>query len=189
MDNKVKFNLLNVHYAMLTRGEDGAPAWAPPVAVPGAVSLSLSAAGNVTPFYADGRKYYVTVSNNGYSGDLEIALIPDSFLKDVIQLSEDADKKILSEYNNKESSPFALLFQFDGDAKGTRHVLYNCTATRPQINGQTNTDTKTPQTETVTLDAAPLENGLVRSRTTAETPEEDYNGWFSAVWTPGEAAV
>ena len=182
MGNKVKFNLLNVHYAPLTIGDNGTPSWGTPIPIPGAVTLTMSAAGNVTPFYADGRKYYVSASNNGYSGDLEIALIPDSFLKDVFKMKEDTSKKILSEYSNVESVPFALLFQFDGDSKGIRHFLYNCTATRPQINGSTNTESKTPQTETITLDAAPMENGLVRSRTTAETSDTDYNEWFSAVW-------
>lgn len=188
MKNKVKYNLKNVHYAPLTFGETGTPSWGKPVPIPGAVSLTLSAEGDVTTFYADGRKYYVCASNNGYSGDLEIALVPDSFHKDILKMKEDSEKKILSEYSDVETVPFALLFQFDGDVKGTRHVLYNCTATRPQISGKTNDGKKAPQTETLTLDAAPMEDGLVRSRTTEETGESDYNGWFQQVWTPTEAA-
>lgn len=188
--DKVKFNLLNVHYAPLTISEDGTPSWGKPVPIPGAVSLTLSAEGEVTPFYADGRKYYVAVSNNGYSGDLEVALIPDSFLTDVLNMQEDAGKKILSEYSSREGKNFALLFQFDGDQRGTRHVLYNCTATRPQINGETTTNTKTPQTETITIDAAPMSDGLVRSRTQANTDAADYDSWFDAVWVPaGEVTV
>lgn len=189
MNNIVKFNLKNVYYAPLTISEDGTPSWAKPVPIPGAVSLALSAQGDITPFYADGRKYYVAVSNNGYSGDLTMALIPDSFLVDVLNLQEDAGKKILSEYNNRESKSFALLFQFDGDQHGTRHVLYNCTATRPQVNGETTTQTKTPQTEAITIDAAPLADGLVRSRTSDGTSEADYNAWFDAVWMPGSVEV
>ena len=184
MKNIVKFNLKNVYYAPLTIAEDGTPSWGTPVPIPGAVSLSMSAQGDITPFYADGRKYYVATSNNGYSGDLTIALVPDSFLVDVLNMELDASKKILAEYNDRESKNFALLFQFDGDQHGTRHILYNCTATRPQVNGETTTQTKTPQTESIAIDAAPLANGLVRARTSDETSEADYNAWFTAVIVP-----
>ena len=81
MGNKVKYNLKNVHAAKLTETADdgGTPvfAYAAPKAIPGAVSISLDAEGETSPFYADGIVYFRSVTNNGYSGDLEIALIPE----------------------------------------------------------------------------------------------------------------
>ena len=92
-ENKVQFNLKNVHYALLTEtiteGTVGY-SWAVPVRVPGAVNLSLEAQGEITPFYADGIVYYQTVANNGYSGDLEMARFIDQMMKDVWGWTEGA---------------------------------------------------------------------------------------------------
>ena len=87
MENKVRFNLKNVHYAILTETVNTLGvttySWATPVAVKGAVSLDLSQEGEVSPFYADGITFYRSVSNNGYSGSLEMARYPDQMLQDV----------------------------------------------------------------------------------------------------------
>ncbi len=90
MANKIKYNLKNVHAAKLTKGPDGAYKYEVPKAIPGAVSISLDAEGDSSPFYADGIVYFRSTSNNGYSGDLEIALIPEWFRTDI--LKEELDK-------------------------------------------------------------------------------------------------
>ena len=71
MSNKVKYNLKNVHAAKLTESVvDGVTSFSydTPKAIPGAVSISLAAEGDSSPFYADGIVYFRTSSNNGYSG-------------------------------------------------------------------------------------------------------------------------
>ena len=91
-NNKVKFGLKNCHYAKATLDPDtNAVTFGTPVAIPGAVNLSLDPEGDTEPFYADDMVYYTTVANNGYSGDLEIALIPESFRKDILKETEDAN--------------------------------------------------------------------------------------------------
>ena len=163
-NNKVKFNLKNVHYALLTYGENDTPVYATPVAVPGAVSLSLDANGEPENFYADGMVYYVINNNMGYDGDLELAMIPESFRTDVLNEALD-DKGVLVESSESQLAAFALLFEFDGDQKHIRHVLYNCAASRPGIEGKTNEESKEVQTETLTIKASPLPDGTVKAKT------------------------
>ena len=184
MGNKVKYNLKNVHAAKLTRTEDGGYSYETPRAIPGAVSISLDAEGDTSPFYADGIVYFRSVSNNGYSGDLEIALIPEWFRTEI--LKEELDKNGVLVENSKiaEMEKFALLFEFDGDEKCIRHVMYNCTASRPSIESETKEDTIEPGTEKLSLTADPREDGLVKSRTGDTTTDATYNDWYKAVYVP-----
>lgn len=185
-DNKVKYGLKNVHYALLDIAEGGAVSYGSPIPIPGAVNLSLDAAGDTSNFYADNMAYFVTAANDGYSGTLEMALIPDSFRKDVLGEMEDATDKVLIENATKEGKNFAFLFEFAGDQKAIRHVLYNCKATRPSMSSATTTNTKEPSTETLNLTATPLANGNVKAKTTSTTTTAAYNGWFEEVWQPNE---
>ena len=182
--NKVKYNLKNVHAAVLTKGDDGTFTYAKPVAIPGAVSISLDAEGDSSPFYADGVVYFRSTSNNGYSGDLEIALIPEWFRTDILQEEKDSNGVLIERSDVTESVYFALLFEFDGDVNAIRHVLYNCTASRPSIESQTKESSIEPGTETLALTADPREDGLVKSRTGDETSTATYNNWYKNVYVP-----
>ena len=183
--NKVKFGLKNVHYSLLTIGEAGEITFAAPVPIPGAVSLSMDAQGDQSTFYADDMAYYVTSANDGYKGTLEIALIPDSYRKNALAETEDDADKVLVGNVGAAPKPHALLFEYAGDQKAVRHVLYNCSATRPGVSGGTTTNTKEPSTETLNLTASPLSDGRIKARTTPDTPEDKYNNWYKAVWQPG----
>lgn len=178
--DKVKFGVSNVHYAMMETMDP--PTYGTPVAIPGAVSLSLQANGGSNPFYADNMQYFVTVTNNGYNVDLEAALFPKQFMEDVFGNTESATDKVVTENAKVQPKPFALLFQEEGDQTGTKFVLYNCTATRPSRTLATTTDTTTPQTQTSTISASPLTDGRTMSYTTENTPTEVTAGWYKKVW-------
>lgn len=188
MPNKIKYGLKNVYYAVATIAADGSATYGTPVAFPGAVSLSLDPQGENTPFYADNIVYWVGVANTGYEGDLEIARVIDNFKTDVLGYQTD-NKGVLVEDANANAVHFALLFQFEGDVKATRHVMYNCTATRPGANGSTKEDTVEPETESVTITATTIYNAsydtdIVKAETNETTDTTTYSGWFEAVYTP-----
>lgn len=184
-EQKVKFNIKNVHIApMTTRGET--PTWGTPIKIPGAVNFALSPQGNVTPFYADGMTYYQSVANNGYTGDLEVAIFPESVLEAIYKMEIGTTSKVITENASVEQIPFALLFEEDGDTSGTKFVLYNCTATRPNRKFTTNTDSKQVQTQTITVTASPLENGKVMAMTGGETPANIKESWYTEVYIDTE---
>lgn len=181
--NKVKFNICNVHYAPITKAEDGSVTFATPVAMPGAVSISLDPTGEPESFYADGVEYYVINNNQGYDGDLELAMISESFRTDILKETTDANN-VLVENANSETGSFALLFEFDGDVRKIRHVLYNCSASRPSIESKTNEEDKEVQTEKLTIKARPLASGYVKAKTGDTTTDSVYADWYKAVYEP-----
>ena len=181
--NKVKFNICNVHYAILTVAEDGTFSYGTPVPMPGAVSLSLDANGEPSNFYADGYAYYIISNNMGYDGDLELAMVPESFRTDVLKEQLDSNN-VLIENSQVEAENFALLFEFDGDVKKIRHVLYKCAASRPGIESKTNEDEVEVTTETLSIKATPLANGYVKAKTGDSTTDAVYQNWYSAVYIP-----
>ena len=187
-NNKVKFNLWNVYYAPLLTNTASKIEYGTPIAIPGAVSLSLDPTGENTPFYADGIEYYTISNNMGYSGDLEIALIPESFRVDILKESPDSNK-VLIENKDINVGKFALLFRFDGDIRAINHVMYNCSVSRPKIGSKTNEESKEVQTETLTISAKPLVKGYVKAKTGDSTPQTVYDNWFKSVYLPVAAAA
>lgn len=182
MANKVKFGLKKLYYAPITVGTGGAITYASPVAMPGAVSISLSPQGDENIFYADDSAFWRSVANQGYSGDLEVALIPDSFKTSCLGYATDATTGITYEDADAEPGRFALLFEVNGDDAATRYAFYDCTASRPATNGQTVEASKTPNTETITITAIPNADGIVKGY--AAEGATKYADWFTAVQLP-----
>lgn len=159
-NNKVRFGLKNVYYAKRTVSA-GAVTYGTPVAIPGAVNLDLAQEGSTDPFYADNTTYYVAQSNNGYTGSLEVAKIPQAMYTDIWGFTAAQDN--LTENAETEPSSFALAFQIDGDQVDQFHLLYNVSAARPNIGSATTEASKTPQTQTFDITAIPDESGNVRT--------------------------
>lgn len=187
MANKIKYGIKNVYYAKATLAANGSATYATPVALPGAVSITLDAEGETSPFYADNIVYYVGQSNNGYTGSLELALVPDAFRTDILGEVADAQSGLQYEKVDVEPSHFALLFQFEGDDAATKHVFYNCVASRPSVSSTTKETSVEPQTETLNLTATSVYNAAATADIVKGKMESDASGYasfFTAVVQP-----
>lgn len=183
MPNKIKYGLRSVHFAKIVSvSTTGVPSYGTMVSIPGAVNLSLSQSGESTDFFADDTTYFHIDSNNGYSGTLEMALVNDEFKKQILgELDNTAGVKF--EKADAPTAEFALLFEFQGDANATRHLLYRCSATRPDVASQTKEASITPVTETLNITVLPrLDNMYVKARVDA-TATTAYSSWFTTVYT------
>lgn len=182
--SKVKFGLSNVYYAIATIAANGSASYGTPVRIPGAVSLSMDPVGDAVQFYADNITYFKNTPNAGYEGTLEIALVPDSFRKDVLGDIEDSNG-VLTENANAAAVSFALLFQFEGDTDATRHVIYNCSAARPSVASATKEESIEVQTEELSLTAGTiyipaLDTDVTKAK--AKKTDTPYSNWFSSVY-------
>lgn len=179
-NNKVKFGLKSVHYAVITEGVGGAITYGIPKPIPGAVSMSLEPRGETAEFFADNSEYYKVETNTGYEGDLEMALIPDTFRVDVLGDIEDVNG-VLIENADSIVRQFALLGEMDGDKHKTRFVLYNVLASRPNLASATTTATKEPQVETMAIVAMPAV-GTKDVRAKIKEGSTGYATFFSSVY-------
>ena len=185
--NKVKFGLSHVVIAPFTINEQNQYVYETPVVVPGAVNLSLTPAGDDTDFYADNTKYFSDTANQGYEGDVEIALLPDSIRTKILGETVDSNGALV-EKSDAKSKGFAFGFQIDGDEHNRRFWYYNCKASRPANNGQTKEASVTPQTDTLSMKAMPrLTDKLVRTFLEPTISNKTaYDSFFDAVYEPVE---
>lgn len=181
-DNKVKFGLSNVHVAKITE-TDGEITYGTPFKMPGAVSLTADPEGDKTPFYADNIRYFIAVANNGYTGELGLAITPSQFLTEILGQEED-DNGALIESSDDTNARFALMGEIEGDVKKRRFVYFDCTAARPSAEMNTVEESKEPQTDTISITMAPrsTDNAIKAVIEPNETNQDVYDTFFAKVY-------
>ncbi|MCM1052450.1 MAG: phage tail protein [Ruminococcus sp.] len=180
--SKVKFGLSNVHIAPLTIGENSY-IYGEIIKVNGAVSISLEPQGDSSDFYADNIKFFSESANQGYEGDLEIAMITDEIREKIFGETKDANGALIESTNDK-FKPFALGFQIEGDEKGRRFWYYNCSCSRPKNDAKTTENSKEPSTDSLTIKSMPRDtDGRVRALLPENTTNtEAYKKFFDEVY-------
>lgn len=180
--NKVQYGLKNVHYAGVKYDElTGEPTYSKPIPWPGAIEMVLDPAGDLYKLKADNIDYYVNQNNQGYSGNFKSALIPDDFR--IAHLGETLNSDgTISEYANSQSTPYALIFQFEGDVNATRYILYHCVSGRTTL-GSVTKDGGEVNTSDLTVTASPRPHDeLIKHK--AEKGSTQYDNWFTQVQEP-----
>lgn len=188
----VRFGLSNVHYAV--KSSSG---YETPVALKGAVQLTTSPEGDSSIFYADNRAFYVTETNNGYSGTLEVAAVNDDFLTTVLGYKTDATSGLTYESTDVQPAQVVLLFEVDGNEEKQRAGLYGVTFSRMETENNTKADSTEPDTVTLNFNAIGEQFTIGSDKvnvvkvlcSSTDEESEAYDNFFTKVPQPGTAPV
>lgn len=180
--NKVEYGLKNAHYAKMSIDETGKVTYATPVAIKGSTEISLESQAELIEFEADNEIFYSAPGTSAYEGTLTLARVPDEFLVEILGEVLDAEDGVQTEIDGAQTSNFALMFQFEGDKNGVRHVFYNCSASRPSVASKTGKEINTTELS-FKASAKPTESvndkPIVKAKTTAKTTQMVYDNWFT----------
>ena len=185
MPNRVNWGLAASAWGKITVDANGHDVYGTPTMFLGNRQVNWDPAGDLVKVFADGTVIYTGRQNSGYTGSLELTNLDDEFAKYV--LSESVDSKNV-QYEEKEPTlnRFYLLWEWVQDAKNTRHVMYNITASRPSMSATTagDNDSKTAQYRTLNLTAIPRDDGIVKASTRVDVDSTTYSNWFSSCYVP-----
>lgn len=189
-ENKVEFGLSNVHIAFVKSEAEGTTTYETPEKIPGAVALTTEPQGDQTPFYADNTTYYVTNSNTGTSGEITMAKFPDKVLAKMLGWEIDQNGALV-EIADGIPTPFALMFDIEGDQHKRHSVMYKLTANRPSKEHNTKEENVEPTTSVISYTAIPITSSgklvMQASLELSDTNEEQFNSFFENVYTPSLA--
>ena len=188
-DNIVNWGLKASAWSEISVDANGNDIYGVPHKFKGLRSISFTPNGDIQKVYADGTTVYTGKTNDGYGGSMEFTNPDEDFLAFV--LGEVVDSNGLQyEIVEPPEKRVALLWEWVGDKRHTRHCMYNCTITRPELSVITKGDggSKTAQYQTLNIQAIPRVNDdIVKVRTRSDADASVYNGWFNSV--PTIAAV
>lgn len=185
--NKITYGLSNVHVWPITEtSAEGKPTYGSVIKLPGAKEMSLSAEGDTATFYADNVIYWTAEANNGYSGSVTLAEMPEEFAEKILNQIRDKNG-VLLEDSTATGCEFAMAFEFEGDVNKKRIIFYRCTAGRPDVGSSTKEDSIEPNTQEISIKAVPrLDNHFVKA-SISDAKSTAYSSWYGT--TPYEPTL
>jgi len=193
MNEKITYGIKNVHYAQKTEAPDGSPIFGAVKSWIGADELALPPVGDPIVIHADDVEYYRLPVNQGYEGNINVRQIPEDFKINHLGEYKDANG-VLIEKDGIKPDNFALLGEFtiadESAVSAKRFVLYDCSAGRPDLSGQTKGDTVDPKLFSVPITARPTKSdGIIKATIKKSDNAELFNSWFDSVYyEPGDLA-
>lgn len=179
---RIRIGFQDVYYAKATISSTGSVTYATPKRLLGGRSMSLSPTGTNTGWNADNDpSYWINHGQQGYEGNLNVASISDDFMKDCLGYVADTNGALYLN-QNATFSPFALLWQQDGDTANTRWALYFCNCAGVGHEAQTG-KAEDPTEYQIPITCTPRpDTGLVEAKLT-DDGSANYSGWFTTVYS------
>ena len=179
VENKITFGLENVHWSKVTTQPTGEIQYSKPEKLAGAVDLELNPISTDLKLKADNIYYYVSESNDGYTGKMTFYNTTEAFDEYVNGLEKKGELTV--EKSTAQSNPIALLFQMEGDKHATRFCLPQVSVKRPKFGTKTK-DGANVNTVELEFTASPRPTDkVVRYKTNVTTSDEVYNKFFDEI--------
>lgn len=157
---KVRFGISDVYYAVMTESTASGVttiSYGSKKAIPGAVSLTLDVQGDTNDFYADNGVYASFDSNNGFSGTLTIADVPESVYTDLLGYYKDTTSGMLTELAAATEVYFGMMCKVSSNEDPIGFKFYKCALSRPAFAANTTTETIDPDTQELSIRVMPVE--------------------------------
>ena len=149
MANKVEFGISNFYVGTYTVS-GSTVTLGTPYHQAGAVSFSPSMDGSENNFWADNIPYWSEFADGPLSGDVVVAKFDEQFKKNFLGYKTSTAGGTALVKNATKPKVY-LMFQVEGDTEPLRCIMYNASLSGITRAYNTITDTKTPDTEQITV--------------------------------------
>lgn len=186
MAEKITYGVRNGHYAPVTHDSEGSPLFGAVKSWVGWSEMALPPVGDPLKVYADDVVFFKAHVNQGYDGTVSTYQVPEDFKINHLGEYRDANG-VLVERSSAQPKDFALLGEFqtadEESVNPKRFVLYNCSAGRADLTGETKTETQSPVSFSIPVTVAPtIKDEIVKATLLKSDNETLFNSWFSSVY-------
>lgn len=178
-ENKVTFGLENVHWSKPTIQAGDEIQYSQPEKMPGSVELQLDPQSTDIKLKADNIDYYVSQSNDGYTGKLVFYNVSEEFLQ--YSVGEEQVDELIAERSSSQGAPITLLFQIEGDKHAIRHCLTQVVVKRPKVGSATKDGNNYNKVELEFIASPRPNDKVVKYKTSKKTTPATYKAFFDSV--------